>query len=300
MKPNHTNSNVQPVSLVRHVLDRSDYPALDRVAEKLAAALAQHFMEQDVDCTEARRVSTTVSTFDTWRRQPALDSVSVKIRMTPFKSSVLMTFPVSLIILVVDRAFGGTAPINATRTELSQTEQRTFHRLCCRVADLLKQSWAGTAAIDPAISAVEPTTDTQTLVAGTHQVIVQVLQITLEQDKDFAISIVTPLAFVRSLPELEADPGAEERSSFDPAWAARLSEAVMQIHMPVRTIFARPEVSLAKLLSLHSGDVIPVCIPDHLPVTVAGQHVADAKMGETNGRAAVQIERIEHGFSAHE
>ena len=72
-----------------------------------------------------------------------------------------------------------------------------------------------------------------------------------------------------------------------------LIDAVMQVHLPVRSIFARPQVPLAKLLSLRAGDVIPVCLPDFLPVTVAGRQFAHGTVGEAGGRAAIKINSIE-------
>ena len=65
--------------------------------------------------------------------------------------------------------------------------------------------------------------------------------------------------------------------------------------MPVRSVLARPEISLVKLLALEVGDIIPLTMPRHVPVTVAGRSFAFGSIGEANGNAAIMIDHIEKG-----
>ena len=46
---------------------------------------------------------------------------------------------------------------------------------------------------------------------------------------------------------------------------------------------------------LAPGDFIPVCLPTRVPVTVAGRLLAHGTIGEANGRAAIKIDKLEHG-----
>ena len=49
----------------------------------------------------------------------------------------------------------------------------------------------------------------------------------------------------------------------------------------------------ADLLALRPGDVIPISLPQHIPLTVAGRLFAHGTLGEADGRAAIRISRIE-------
>ena len=63
---------------------------------------------------------------------------------------------------------------------------------------------------------------------------------------------------------------------------------------------ASEELPLGRLLNLKAGDVIPICLPSHIPVTVAGRLFAQGTVGEANGRAAICIEKIEQGSLTYE
>ena len=90
---------------------------------------------------------------------------------------------------------------------------------------------------------------------------------------------------------LEADmPGAAT-----PEWAGALNKALRDVRLPVRSVLARPEISLVKLLALEVGDIIPLGMPRHVPVTVAGRSFALGSIGEANGNAAIMIDHIEKG-----
>jgi flagellar motor switch protein FliM len=54
-------------------------------------------------------------------------------------------------------------------------------------------------------------------------------------------------------------------------------------------------MSVSELLQLKAGDVIPISLPALVPLLVSGRQVALGKIGEQDGRAALQIEKIEGG-----
>ena len=57
-------------------------------------------------------------------------------------------------------------------------------------------------------------------------------------------------------------------------------------------MLARPNLSLADLMELKVGDVIPVTIGRALPLIVGNRIVAHGTIGEQDGRAAFQIEKL--------
>jgi flagellar motor switch protein FliM len=60
-------------------------------------------------------------------------------------------------------------------------------------------------------------------------------------------------------------------------------------------VLARPNLSLAELMQLKAGDVIPVNIARSLPLIVGDRIVAHGTIGEQEGRAAFQIEKLVQG-----
>ena len=95
-----------------------------------------------------------------------------------------------------------------------------------------------------------------------------------------------PIEALRSLPESETAPAT------DAVWRDRLEQAVMQVRLPIRSVFARPELSLDKLLALKPGDIIPILMPRHVPVSISDRLFAHGSVGESNGRTAIKIESL--------
>ena len=107
------------------------------------------------------------------------------------------------------------------------------------------------------------------------------------------ITCAYPLAALRGI--AGAEPVADIPGAADPAWASALHKALREVRLPVRSVLARPEISLVKLLALEVGDIIPIGMPRHVPVTVAGRSFALGSIGEAHGNAAIMIEHIEKG-----
>jgi flagellar motor switch protein FliM len=88
-------------------------------------------------------------------------------------------------------------------------------------------------------------------------------------------------------------PADEERT--DPIWQARVANRMRDIRLPARTVLARPNLSLADLMQLKAGDIIPVTISRSLPLIVGDRIVAHGSIGDQDGRAAFQIEKLAQG-----
>jgi flagellar motor switch protein FliM len=65
------------------------------------------------------------------------------------------------------------------------------------------------------------------------------------------------------------------------------------VRLPARTVLARPNLTLAELMALQPGDVIPVHISRSLPLIVGDRIFAHGTIGEQDGRAAFMIEKLQ-------
>ena len=83
----------------------------------------------------------------------------------------------------------------------------------------------------------------------------------------------------------------------DPTWSGGLTRAAMGITFPVRSVLAEPTISLAQLMELKVGDVIPIAFGNDVPVMVGGDRFGTGTVGTLNGKAAIKltkIRRIQH------
>ena len=295
-----TTAPLKPASLFRISDETSAFPGLDRVGTQFAAGLADVLGSLGAAGTKVLCGDTSITTFEDWRDQSAELRAICRYRMAPLKGGMLLAVPQSYITQLVDRYYGGDGSIPVKRNELSAAEERFFGRLGEKIAPMLAASWAEMVAIEPVTAKLDHSGSTPTLVPGTRQIAVQHFFAEDQEGQRIAIDLVYPLSLLRTVPQLVAAPESEESPQIDPIWQSRLSDAVMQVHLPVRTIFARPELPLAQLLTLRPGDIIPVCLPNQVPITVAGRVFARGSVGDSNGRTAIKIERIEEGSTVYE
>lgn len=291
---------LKPASLFRISDETSAFPGLDRVGLQFALGLADVLGLNGAAGTKVSCGDTGISTFDEWRDQTTELRAICRYRMAPLKGGALLAMPQAYVTQLVDRYYGGDGLIPAMRSELSAAEDRFFGRLVEKIAPMLAAAWAEMVSIDPVVAKQDHSGSVPTLVPGTRQVAVQNFTAEGLDGKGVKIELIYPLSLLRTVPQLVAAPESEEAPQVDPVWQSRLTDAVMQVRLPVRTVFARPEIPLAQLLTLRAGDIIPVCLPNQVPMTIAGRVFARGSVGDSNGRTAIKIERIEEGSATYE
>jgi flagellar motor switch protein FliM len=74
-----------------------------------------------------------------------------------------------------------------------------------------------------------------------------------------------------------------------------MAGALEQVRLPVRTVLARPELTMSQLMQLKVGDVIPINLSPKVPLLVASKRFAEGTIGEQEGRAALLVESVGKG-----
>jgi flagellar motor switch protein FliM len=269
---------------------------LDRLGEKLGRrirALVEPIcgVRPQVEAQDAQLLD-----FSAWSAQvPAFTSISV-YRLAPLKGQVLLRMDAAMISTLVDCFYGGIGnrPL-PPRGEFTPTEDRLIARLSESVIARLVESWADILPLDPALIVRETGVGFAASAQPGDPMVVQRFTISITRDQHWPVDLVFPLAALRAVEPLMGTklPADDEQS--DPVWQARIARRMRDIRLPARTVLARPNLSLAELMQLKVGDVIPVTIGRSLPLIVGNRIVARGSIGEQDGRAAFQIEKIVQG-----
>jgi flagellar motor switch protein FliM len=106
------------------------------------------------------------------------------------------------------------------------------------------------------------------------------------------IAVVHPLASIRPFEGQLAAKVHDEAGPADADWRERLARAVENVRLPVRSVLARPELSVSQLMQLKVGDIIPITLAAKAPLIVANRKLAHGSIGEREGRAALLIEQV--------
>jgi flagellar motor switch protein FliM len=287
-------------SLVRDDDPAPRFPGLDRIGHRISNGLKDALVCFGVADALVAQAGVDIMPFGQWRHDHAGLQALCRFQLKPLKGSALLAVPARSVCQMVDSFYGGAGDVSEEKAEFSASELRYVARIGDACLPLLRAAWTETLEIRPILAEVSTDAARIMLAKEKDQVVVQTFHVKASSMKPFALEFIYPVASLKSVPSLIALPQEEEEATIDPVWAERLNDAVMQVRLPMRSIFARPEMPLSRLLTLQAGDVIPVCLPNHIPVTVAGRLFAQGSVGESSGRAAIRIEKLEQGFMDHE
>lgn len=226
---------------------------------------------------------------------PAFSSISV-YRLNPLKGHVLLRMDAGMISTLVDCFYGGTGGrAFPGRGEFTPTEDRLILRLTESIMARLVDCWSDLMPLECGLVARETGIGFAAAAQAGDQMVLQRFSLSLIRDEVWPIDIVYPLAALRAVEPLTGSRVHDDPQDVDPIWRARIARQMNNIRLPARTVLARPTLSLAEVMQLQPGDIIPVHIPRNLPLIVGDRIVAHGSIGEQEGRAAFMIEKLVQG-----
>lgn len=274
----------RPVAHLAH-LERMN----ERVARRLRDVIepiAQTRSKVDPIPLETRR-------FDEWQRnQPDYMSLSL-FRVRPVKGMMMIAIEPGFITNMVDAFYGGTGNGLTTKGgEFTPSEQRLQRRLADAIVEVLTKSWAETFPLQFEFSTHETNATFANMVRADEPVVVQSFTIKPGMSRSTRIEILYPLSLMQPIEDeiaarVQAGAGGEDHE-----WKGKLFSALDNVALPVRSVLARPEMTVAQLLALKPGDVIPVNLSQTVPLLVGNRRFAEGTIGEQDGRAAMMIESL--------
>jgi flagellar motor switch protein FliM len=290
----------EAASLVRKPQPRAIFAGLRGIAEdirggiqSLVAEIAGQAPNVAVHQDESERQS-----FAAWRKRQPASTALCRVRMDPLDGEMLIALPPRLITQWVEIYYGGTGVNVTDRESFTLAELKLLDRLGPRLAKIIGEAWAKHLDLLPEFRGLGDEIFERTALEEKDEMVIQSYALSGTIFGDAVIDLIYPDVLLQSAARATADVRNSMRRP-NSAWQSRLKEAVMQAHVPLRTIFVRTELPLTRLLNLAVGDRIPICLPSRIPVTVGGINFAEATLGETNGRASIRIETLTERTPVH-
>jgi flagellar motor switch protein FliM len=275
-------------------------PALERMGERMARKLRDVIEPFARAKPKVTAETVAVRRFESWRaEQPEFMSLSL-YSLRPLKGGVLLAIEPEFVGRLVDTFYGGNgAKVSGRQKEFTATEERLLGRLAEAVMGTLADIWAEVLPVKPQLNSRETNIAFASLVRDEEPVVIARFTVTPFQSKPGTIDILYSVASLRAVENqltanLHDDGGIASRH-----WRDRMGAALSDVRLQARSVLARPNISVAELMQLKPGDVIPISVPALVPLLVAGRPVALGRIGDQDGRAALQIEKIE-GSLNHE
>lgn len=301
------DAEVTDVSLVPEKNAQQGAPGLGRVTQRYASGLSAVATSSILPFSEKlsemglplHGVSAgndlDTKAFEGWCEEQQDNIVLFHYRAAPMGDGIVLALPALIINRLVDIHFGGNGESDKQSTDFSPAEQIFLGRFAKQFASALDAGWAQVLSTTFELSGIATSVKKCRFLKPHELVTVQPYQVNLGENEEAEIKIIYPFSGLKAVPALADFDGMSGDQATDPAWQAKVKDAIMQMHMPLRTIFARPEISLRQLMQLKTGDVIPVFMPNHIPVSVSGRLFAHGTVGESSNRIAIKIEEIEKG-----
>ena len=269
-------------------------PALDRMSERAGRKLRERI--EPISRIKPRVSAEPVSVirFEDWKvAQPEFTSISL-YRFRPLKGGVLVAVAPDLVGRLVDAFYGGLG-IHSERVvkEFTPTEERLLTRLSEALIETLVEVWSEVIPVKAQLSSRETNTAYASLVPAGEPVAVARFTITIGQGRPSIIDVIYPVVALRAIEGQLAAKVHDDGGMTGSEWRERMNAALGEVRIDARSVLARPTLSVAEVLGLKTGDVIPISLPSMVPLLVAGRQIALGKIGEQDGRAALKVEKVE-------
>lgn len=283
----------KPFSLVRDTGQPATFPGLEPVVERIGQGLRNQWSSLVGAPLALLPLERRQQRFEQWRAGLPAGQVALHCRLGHSRLAAIVLMPVTLVIGLVDLFYGGDGSAHAARAQLTAAERRLAERISQEAGRVFAAAWRPIAEIGMDGATVEAHPGRLTVFRADEPVRVQPFELAHPTLGSHAIEILFAVSQLSTFPALAVVPGDPEPGGIDPDARDRMIAALMQVCLPVRSVFVRPEMPIARLLALRPGDVIPISLPQHIPLTVAGRLFAHGTLGEADGRAAIRISRIE-------
>ena len=266
---------------------------LDRLGEKLGRRLRALIEPISGARPHVVALDAQLLDFAAWSSGvPGFSSIGV-YRVAPLKGQMLLRMDATMISTLVDCFYGGLGnrPLPA-RGEFTPTEDRLISRISDGLIARMVESWSDILAIEPGLILRETGIGFASAAQPGEPMVLQRFMLSIARDQEWPIDLLFPLSSLRAVEPLMGTKAAVDEERVDPVWQSRIAHRMRDIRLPARTVLARPNLSLADLMQLKAGDIIPVTISRNLPLIVGDRIVAHGSIGDQDGRAAFQIEKL--------
>jgi flagellar motor switch protein FliM len=269
---------------------------LERIGERLARQLRDSIETYSRSKTQITAEPIEHRRFEEWcADQREFASVSL-YRVRPLKGGLMIAMEADFITSLVDAFYGGrgTAPPHK-RTEFTASEDRLIGRFTDMLIGQLKTAWADVMQIEPVLASRETNPSYVTIVKPQDTIVIQRFTLVPAQGRPGAVTFIYPQATLRPIEHQLSATVRDDSTPVDAEWRQRLAWAVEDVRLPVRSVLARPELTVAQLIALKPGDVIPINLAPKVPLLVGATRFAEGTIGEQEGRAALLVEAVGKG-----
>lgn len=267
---------------------------LDDVAIQMAAALERLFADWGAKTIAVVPEPATLGANPPAWHTAIADPVFWQLGHAGLREPVELAASRLLVLQLIDLHYGGSGMAPAVPATWSSAGTHFANRMGLRLAQAFAQSWSEQLAGMPDLSTFTPHPPKSGSSGWTGPIHFQRFRISGLGKQAASMGWAFAAGDLDQIGAAQAAAAPPSRHA-DNGWLVALHRSLGQVMLPVRSVLARPEVNLGRVLALKVGDVIPLKMPEKAPISVAGYSFAAGTIGDVNGRAAISVETIRKG-----
>jgi len=269
---------------------RGRMPTYEIINERFARLLRIglfNFMRRTVDISVG---PVKVIKFSEFVRNLVVPTNLNMVHMKPLRGTALLVFDPNLIFLIVDNLFGGDGRYH-TRVEgrdFTQTEQRIIQRLLNVVFEDYEKAWKSVYPVKFEYIRSEVNPQFATIATPNEVVVTVTFDIDLG-NQGGELHVCIPYAMIEPIRDTLYSALQGDHLEVDKRWITLLSQQVQGAEVELVANIGHTRVTFDQILSMQTGDIIPLEIPQTVTAHVDGVPVMDCRYGTMNGRYALRV-----------
>jgi flagellar motor switch protein FliM len=269
---------------------RGRMPALEMVNERFARLFRVNLYNLLRRTPEISINPIEMKKFDEYVHSLHVPTSLNLVKINPLRGTGLVVIDPKLVFAVVDNFFGGTGRHTKIEgREFTATENRIIQMILKNAFADLKEAWAGVTPIDIEYLHSEINPSFANIVSPTEIVVITSFHVELDGGGG-GVHVTLPYSMIEPLRPI-LDAGMQnDRVQADERWAQTLKEEIDDAEVELSTVLGRGQVSLAELLNLKPGDVIPCDFNGKVTVCAEQVPVFRGSFGTSRGHQAVKVE----------
>lgn len=212
------------------------------------------------------------------------------MKVKPLRGTGLIVIDPKLVFILVDNYFGGDGRFHTKieGREFTPTEMRVIEMMLNLTFKDFKEAWAPVMPVEFEYINSEVNPQFANIVSPTEVVVVTTFHIELDGGGG-DMHVTMPYSMVEPIREI-LDAGVQsDREDTDSRWAISLQEEMKEAEVEITSILAEVDLSLAEILKIKAGDIIPIDLPDAVSLCAEDIPVFKGYFGVHEGVNAIKI-----------
>ncbi|GAA5234016.1 flagellar motor switch protein FliM [Verticiella sediminum] len=263
----------------------------EHFARNMRAALL-NFMRRSADITVGTIKVQKYSDFE--RNLPVPSNLNL-VNMKPLRGTALFTFDPNLVFLIIDSLFGGDGRYH-TRVEgrdFTVTEQRIIRRVLNLTLDCYGKAWNPVYPVGFEYLRAEMHTKFASVTGPNEVVVTTTFRIEFGATGG-ELNICLPYSMIEPVRDLLTRPLQQSSlEAVDQRWSQLLTDQVRGADVELVAEFTCIDTTIAELLKLRAGDVLPIELPQHVTARADGVPVMQCTYGASRGHYALRVQTLD-------